>query len=189
MGARNAIVYAERYAHRLFRLILEDPGPIRRPATGSPLNDVLEREKRRPPTFASLEEAVEFVGDEPDLRSTQPRRAYWNREAIRQYAVGALRQRADGAWVWKYSREAIQQIIASRTEEADREVFSHLRQISVPTLLVRGGDSPVCPPSNAEALRKGIPNCRVAEVEGAGHNVHQQKPAEFLVPILQFLSE
>ncbi|MCL4534826.1 MAG: alpha/beta hydrolase [Bacteroidetes bacterium] len=188
LGARIAALYAGLHCDRLSHLVLEDPAfPIRtRPGNGA--NPIIERENARPASFANLEEAIQFIGSETDLMATQPHRERWTKEALRKYTLDALTQRADGAWEWKYSHRAVLEIIDQIEKTGHADIMAGARNIVTPTLLIRGGDSQVCPPENADEINAVIPNCRVVAVPGVGHGIHQEKFPEFLAAIREFLS-
>lgn len=187
LGARIAALYAGLHADRLSHLILEDPAfPIRPGPPGSP-NPVIEQENARPATFATLEEAIAFIGSEADQMTARPHRAAWTKQQLRKYATDALRQRADGAWEWKYSHRAVLEIVELIEKKGHGDIMANARNITAPTLLVRGADSQVCPSENAQEIETAIPNCRVVVVSGVGHSIHSEKPAEFVAAVKEFL--
>ncbi len=64
-----------------------------------------------------------------------------------------------------------------------------LEAIAAPTLVIRGADSTLLTQKGAEAYVADIPRARLAVVEGAGHNVHLERPDEFLEAVEDFLRE
>jgi len=78
-------------------------------------------------------------------------------------------------------------IMARASAAADlRDV---LPQVAVPTLVVHGREDRRSPLSVSEALHAGIPNSRLAVVEGAGHIVNMEAPQEFDRILREFLRE
>lgn len=61
------------------------------------------------------------------------------------------------------------------------------RRITTPTLLIRGSDSPLLTREGAEQLANEIPNARVLEIAGAGHNVHLECPDATAQALLEHL--
>lgn len=64
-----------------------------------------------------------------------------------------------------------------------------VERIASPTLVVRGADSTLLTPEGAEALARELPRARVASIRDAGHNVHVERPGDFLETVLPFLDE
>jgi pimeloyl-ACP methyl ester carboxylesterase len=63
-----------------------------------------------------------------------------------------------------------------------------LGRISVPTLLVWGGQDRLTPPQHAEAYREGIPGARaVVSIPGGAHCLVAQRPDETAQAVLDFL--
>ncbi len=54
-----------------------------------------------------------------------------------------------------------------------------LSQITVPTLVITGGDDTIIPPAESEKLATAIPGARLEMIPGAGHLVAFEKPEEF----------
>ena len=66
-------------------------------------------------------------------------------------------------------------------------VGEHLHKITAPVLLIAGSlDEKYA--AIARELRGALPNARCAIVDGAGHNVHLEKPDEFISLVDGFLS-
>jgi pimeloyl-ACP methyl ester carboxylesterase len=64
-----------------------------------------------------------------------------------------------------------------------------LPEVSVPTLVIHGGDDRRSPLEVSEALHAGIPRSRLAVVEGAGHMTNLEAPGEFNRLVREFLHE
>jgi esterase len=61
--------------------------------------------------------------------------------------------------------------------------------LACPTLVVRGGASPLFGADIAERMVETNPQVRVVEIPGAGHSVHHEKPAEVIAAMRSFLSQ
>ncbi len=187
LGARIAAYYAGLFCDRLIRLVLEDPAfPLPPLPPGAP-NPVLAVENARPGSFAHVEAAADFLANELDAISGMPFRSGRPREAIRQEVDQDMRQRADGAWEWRYSHRAVLEIIDDIEKRGHAEIMDNARNITVPVLAVRGGESRVCTPESAHEIECAIPNCRLATIPEVGHSVHGNKPAEFVAAVREFL--
>lgn len=66
-------------------------------------------------------------------------------------------------------------------------VMDRLGQIRVPTLVMAGRDDFVFPPEHQGQLAAGIPNARLEIIERAGHNSHDERTAEVMEAIRNFI--
>ena len=67
--------------------------------------------------------------------------------------------------------------------------WDHAAAVTCPTLLVRGERSAIMLASDVERYRDLVDDLRVVEIEGAGHNIHGDRPAELGAAITHFLEE
>lgn len=71
-------------------------------------------------------------------------------------------------------------VIGALTAMRDRQdSIPHLKNISVPTLIVHGQEDAVIPPSEAQVMADAIPNSELHLVAKAGHLPPMEQPAEF----------
>jgi 3-oxoadipate enol-lactonase len=82
-------------------------------------------------------------------------------------------------------------LLAMRREMAqpDPTITDRLVDISVPTLIIGGGSTSHIPQDQLAATAERIPAGRLVTIEGAGHFVHTEAPAEFLKQVSAFLTE
>jgi pimeloyl-ACP methyl ester carboxylesterase len=187
MGGRVAGYYAGLHPQRLLKLILEDPPFPRKPGVGrSPIHD---REERRPAKFANLDAAVAYLSSESDLGSTQAYAGKWGPEVMRKRVQDAMRQRADGAWEWKYSQAAVLAILEQGQINGDGPIMELAGQVTCPTLLVRGAESQVCTVENGRAIQAAFPNCRTVTIPEVSHGIHAEQFERFMVAVEEFLAE
>lgn len=66
-------------------------------------------------------------------------------------------------------------------------VMDRLGEIDVPTLVIAGREDFIYPPEHQEELALGIPNARLELIDRAGHNPHDEQPAEVQRLIRKFL--
>jgi pimeloyl-ACP methyl ester carboxylesterase len=94
-------------------------------------------------------------------------------------------EREDGRWVWRYQRPRL-------VETAEMPDFSVLwddvSTVSVPLMLVRGGDSAVVGDEDVAELRRRQPTVRVETVAGAGHSIQGDKPVALAEILADFLA-
>jgi pimeloyl-ACP methyl ester carboxylesterase len=67
-----------------------------------------------------------------------------------------------------------------------RPVVARLSRITSPTLVVWGRDDRLFPAQSAQRLAREIPGARL-EIMDAGHSPHEERPAEFVALVTQFL--
>ena len=67
-------------------------------------------------------------------------------------------------------------------------VMDRLGEIKVPTLVMAGRDDFQFPPGHQAALAAGIPNARLEIIERAGHNAPEERPAEALKLVRDFMA-
>jgi proline iminopeptidase len=68
-------------------------------------------------------------------------------------------------------------------------VVNRLGEINVPTLVMAGREDFVYPPGAQEELTSGIPNARLVFIDRAGHNPHDEQPAETLAAVRNFFAD
>jgi pimeloyl-ACP methyl ester carboxylesterase len=69
------------------------------------------------------------------------------------------------------------------------DLTDHLGEIVAPTLVVVGSNDRMVRPRQAEALRAGLPQARLATIEGAGHMAMLEDPAAVADLLLAFIDE
>lgn len=67
-------------------------------------------------------------------------------------------------------------------------VMDRLGEIEVPTLVMAGRDDFIFPPEHQQALAAGIPCSRLIIIDNAGHNPHDEQPAEVIDVVRDFLA-
>jgi pimeloyl-ACP methyl ester carboxylesterase len=70
---------------------------------------------------------------------------------------------------------------------AKEVVSDRLARITVPTLVVWGGEDELVPIANGRAYAAGIPGARLAVIPECGHGPSIEKPMEFVAAVLPFL--
>ena len=66
--------------------------------------------------------------------------------------------------------------------------MDRLGEIQAPTLVMAGREDFQFPPEHQEELAAGIPNARLVIIDRAGHNPHDEQPAETLKTVRDFLA-
>ena len=100
-----------------------------------------------------------------------------------------LRRRDDGRLYWHWDPGFLK---GPRTIDTDRDLLAPLllegcREISVPTLLVRGGKSELVTEHAAQEFLQLVPHARFVDVSEAGHMVAGDKNDIFAKAVIDFL--
>jgi pimeloyl-ACP methyl ester carboxylesterase len=66
-------------------------------------------------------------------------------------------------------------------------VMDRLGEIEMPTLVLAGRDDFIFPPEHQAQLAAGIRGSRLRIVDGAGHNPHDERTAEVMTAVAEFL--
>jgi proline iminopeptidase len=70
----------------------------------------------------------------------------------------------------------------------DWTVMDRLGEINVPTLVMAGRDDFIYPPEHQAELAARIPNARLVLIDRAGHNPHDEQPAETIRAVRDFMA-
>ncbi len=158
MGGIIAMAYAAEHPDRLERLVVNDIGPDAE--AGS--QRITQTVGSRPDSFAALDEAMAY------RRQVSPITAGRPQEDQRELALGVLRQRADGGWVWKMDPAYIRQRVEHGPPPRPA-LWPVLRHLPCPTLVVWGTDSDVLSEAQARRMVDTLPKGELAAVPGVGH--------------------
>jgi pimeloyl-ACP methyl ester carboxylesterase len=168
MGGRNGMYFASKRPERVQKLVTLDIGPeISKRAMAAPAGP------SEPETWDSIEQAAQHL-----YRGN----AYPGIHYYRWVASHSLRQRADGALVWKWHPS-----VKERRSTGDVDWWAVLRAITSPTLVLRGEHSPILDRDVAERMAKELPNGRFVEIPKAVHTLHEDNPEAVLAALQEFL--
>jgi pimeloyl-ACP methyl ester carboxylesterase len=117
--------------------------------------------------FASREAAVEFFGG-PSVRASA-----W---------AGGLEQRDDGWW----PRFDVDVMVRTLREAVAESAWEAWERISCPTLVVRAGNGTLSA-ADAQAMVDRGRDARLAELPGAGHDLHLDQPEQWRRVVGEFL--
>jgi pimeloyl-ACP methyl ester carboxylesterase len=168
MGGRNAMYFAAQRPQQVQKLVILDIGPeISRRATeaapGPP----------EPPVWGSIEQAAQH------LYRGNP---YPGIHYYRWVASHSLRARPDGALVWKWHPS-----VKERRTPSTLDWWALLKEIAVPTLVLRGEHSPVLDRDVAERMARELPSGRFVEIPRAVHTLHEDNPDAVTTALRDFL--
>jgi pimeloyl-ACP methyl ester carboxylesterase len=158
MGGIIAMAYAGAHPERLVRLVINDIGPDAE--VGS--QRITQTVGGRPEEFATLEDAMLY------RRQVSPITARRSEEDQRELALGVLRRRPDGCWVWKMDPAYIQQRVQHAPPQRPA-LWPVLQRLSCPTLVVWGMDSDILSEAQARRMVEVLPKGELVAVPGIGH--------------------
>lgn len=177
MGGMNAIYYAGDRPDRLAALVLIDVGPDLQSKGTARIRGFLAEAQE----FDSLEEIVEHA------KRFNPRR---DPVLLRRSLLGNLRRTPSGKWRWKWDpRPRVRPRDEGATAARRALLWERVDGVTCPTLVVRGAQSDVFSPENAETLARRLPKATLRVVEGAGHTVQGDAPADLTREIRAFLGD
>jgi pimeloyl-ACP methyl ester carboxylesterase len=168
MGGRTAMYFTARRPEAVRKLVIVDIGPeIGARATAAPPGPP------EPETWESIEQAARH------LYRGNP---YPGIHYYRWVASSSLRQRPDGALVWKWDPG-----LKTRRTMGDVDWWAVLRAIAPPTLVLRGAESPILDRGVAERMAQALPRGRFVEIPRAVHTLHEDNPEAVLAALREFL--
>ena len=181
MGGRSSYVYASRRPENVRGLVIVDSGPTWPKADRARLSG-----GRRIMDFVTLPDELdtweEFV---ERIHQYNPRRSV---QEVRDTLIHKVRQAPNGKWTWKYDRVLRDPHRPREVVPAD-EQWRRIEAISCPTLLVRGAESDILAQETAAEMAVRMQDCKVVEVEGAGHLVPGDNPRQFVAVVSGWLDE
>ena len=166
MGGIIAMAYAGAHPDRLVRLVINDIGPD--VEVGS--QRITQMVGSRPDEFATLDDAMAY------RRQMSPIVAGRSPEDQRELALGVLRQRPDGRWIWKMDPEYIRQRVRVGAPQRPA-LWPALSRATCPTLVVWGSDSDVLSESQARRMVEALPKGELVTVPAVGHAPTLVEPA------------
>ncbi len=192
MGGIVTMTLLSKYPELPGKAVIVDVGPELSPEGARYIGNFIHTVHE----VATLDEFIDKVAKYDPFRT---------REHISRTARYNIMQRSDGKFVSKHDHRArlewrpgqpkvveLDEPLRRKNEPpmpVERPTYDDVRRINCPTLVVRGERSNVLLPDMAERLVQALPNGRLVEVPGCGHNVHSQNTAGFLQAVEPFLAE
>jgi len=175
MGGRNALFYAACAPEKVERLILVDA----RLGNNRDASKALRRQLASLPLKAkNMDEVTEA------LRSIYP---YLSIEMCRHIAKYGYRQSQDGWLIPKYDTKMSSQI--EKLEYTTEELWDMIKNVTCPTLIVRGKESPFVSREAAQKMCMALSRATFKEIPRATHMPAQENPEAFKKVVLDCLDE
>ncbi len=129
-----------------------------------------------PPTYESFEAMADAA-----IALSPYRVASGVRRGVRHNAY----RRADGLWAWRYD------LFGPRPDGAGDwsdfvPLWDDVSAITVPTMLVRGGNSKYVTDGDVAEFQRRLPSVRYEVVDGAGHAVQSDRPLQLVALVEDF---
>jgi pimeloyl-ACP methyl ester carboxylesterase len=166
MGGIIAMAYAGAHPDRLTHLVINDIGPD--VEVGS--QRITQMVGSRPDEFGTLDDAMAY------RRQMSPIVAGRALDDQRELALGVLRQRPDGRWIWKMDPAYIEQRVKIGPP-ARPALWPALQRVTCPTLVVWGSDSDVLSEAQARRMVDTLADGELVTVSGVGHAPTLVEPA------------
>jgi pimeloyl-ACP methyl ester carboxylesterase len=170
MGGRVTLTAALRAPQAMRALVIVDSGPEINAEGGRMIRSFVQHNRE----FDDVEHFIDNVVRYDPYRS---------REHIARTVKYNLFERADGKYVSKNDHRRV----AHRREAT--LTLDDVRALTMPVLVIRGGNSNVLAADAAERFAQALPRGRLVTVPDAGHNVHSQNTPGFLAALQPFLDE
>jgi len=177
MGGTTAYVYAARHPDRVAGLVIEDIAPGSS-SVGEGAQRIVAEMTSLPRDFADWAEARAYW---------RARRASLDTAAIEERLAESLREGADGRIAWRYDAVGIGATRVDPDPARMVDLWPVVDRLTVPTLVIRGGNSDFCPAETVARMVERNPNIREVAIAGASHYVHDDAPAVFNTHVRAFV--
>jgi pimeloyl-ACP methyl ester carboxylesterase len=174
MGGRNALFYAACSPQKVKRLILVDSRPNDNPQASQALRHLLVSFPLR---AGSLNEVAQA------LQNLYP---YLSKKFCHHIASHGYRQVQDGEFVPKC--DMAMRLQSEGAGYATEDLWLFMKQVTCPTLIVRGKQSPFLSRQDARKMCKLIPKAELREIPESTHMPAQENPMAFNKIISHFLN-
>ncbi len=174
MGGRNSMAFTARYPEKVQKLIVVDVGPTLDAKGGERIRQEI---LAVPEEFDSFEAVVQYMGRQNKYASDR---------VLRRRLQYATKELPNGKIGWRYDI-AIREQRRKSTAPPAEDLWPVVRNITSPTLIVRGADTDILSPEVARRMVETMPDARLVEVQRAGHMVFEDNPGGFLAAVRGFL--
>jgi pimeloyl-ACP methyl ester carboxylesterase len=175
LGGFTGLHYALEHPEKVAGFVAVDVGPWVNVEGARPIRQFMQE-------VAGLDQLEQFVDAalrfNPRRDARLLRRSLWNN----------LRCCPDGRLMWKTDLRRRSERLAVVTA-AFGTLQERIADLRCPTLIVRGGDSPILGEEEARRFAEAIPRGRWIAIEGAGHNVQGDQPKALVQALRAFLDE
>jgi pimeloyl-ACP methyl ester carboxylesterase len=166
LGGITAIVLASRHPELVSRLVLVDITPGVDGIKSADIAAFLAG----PESFSSFDDMLERTMLFNPTRSES---------SLRRGVLHNSVQRSDGTWTWRHQLGRHSESSGLHVESIEfGSLWNDLEAIAVPTMLIRGENSPVVDQADVAEFVRRRPGDPVVTVAGAGHSIQGDRPLE-----------
>ena len=183
MGGTISLLYSGTFPARVSKLVLiEGIGPVGMNFSEAPtrmekwISETYQRGRRHFREYSSTEAGAR------QLQQTNPR---LDEELALELAQSGMKPSSNGKWVWKFDplhRTTSPQPFYSA------QAIEFLRRIECPVLIIDGKESRHTERPDKDQRLEVLRRKYFAEIENAGHMVHQDNPRALAQVVFEFLS-
>ncbi len=171
MGGKAAMQFALSYPDKVEKLVVADIAPS-------------EYEDRHSSVFDALFAAnVSEQSSREAVQKTLRSRLDEDENTVQFLMKNLTRNEVGSGFRWKFNAESLRENYDVISGEVDGD-----KPFTNPTLFIKGEKSSYINSSNYPDILRLFPNHELAEIKGAGHWVHAEKPGEFSAVVSEFLS-
>ena len=170
MGGKTVMQFAMDYPGQFSRLVIVDIAPKYYPVHHAELIRGLKTIDLT--AIKSRNEADDILSQfEPIL-------------PVRQFLLKNLFRTDDGQFDWRLNLPVIEQELDAIGGE-----LTHVRNVTEPTLFIRGAKSHYIKDEDEAEIKRIFPNSTLETIEDAGHWLQAEKPVEFVEILMRFLGD
>ena len=170
MGGHNAMTFAAWHPERVSALVIIDSRPA---IPAERLQFMHARGRRMPRAHPTEEAAIQAFRLLPRETFAEP--------AFMAHLARAGMTGRNGGWGWRFDP-------ATHGNRQPVDAWPLLPRITAPTLIVRGGLSPVLTAEMADRLRASVPRSTLVTIPQAYHHLTLDRPTQFTAALDNFLT-
>lgn len=170
MGGKTVMQFAMDYPGQFSRLVVVDIAPKPYPIHHAELIKGLK--------------AIDLVNLKSRNEADEILSQYEPLLAVRQFLLKNLYRTEAGQFDWRLNLLVIEQELEGIGTE-----LQPVRIVDEPTLFIRGSESRYIKDKDQDDIKRLFPNSTLETIQGAGHWVQAEKPAEFVELLMRFLEK
>jgi len=175
MGGRNALVYAALHPQGVERLVVIDYGPELAP----------EGRRRIVKALRSRDDYFELQQMAQALMEENPR---LDLKRAQEYLLKISKPLEDGRYRWRCDLKLLRAVREGKRVLRDVDLWQFVHWVRCPTLLLRGAESDLLRPEDAQKMAQAMADCRLVEIPHAGHAVPLDNPEATARAIKDFVT-
>lgn len=173
MGGKTVMKFALQYPEKVAKLIVADVAPV-------------AYEDRHSDVFAALFAAdIANAISRDEIEKVLRQKLDGDETTVQFLMKGLHRTEGDAkGFEWKFNLDALHRHYADISEGVTAG-----NPFTGPALFIKGQRSSYVTGNNYPVIEQLFPNNQLAEIKGAGHWLHAEKPADFLQEVITFITQ